>query len=353
MKTLQVCPRYYPDIGGVETRVQNMSEMLAREHDVTVFTTDSTGRLPKDEWINGVLVRRFKGYAPNNAYYVSLAMLRELRRAEFDVVHGHNYHALPLYLCRYARRRRFVVTPSYHGLGHTPFRNLVFNVYRRLGARIFRDADKIIALSCHERELLLKDFQIDEAKIEMIPNGLDLEEFQSLTREGKERTRGTILCVGRLEEYKGIQHVIRTLPLLDSDFRLQIVGKGSYKDELVKLVDTLALDTRVEFFQDLPRTELLEKYAAAGVFVSLSQAEAFGNAVAEALAAKTPCIVATTAALKEWVDNENCLGIDYPVDINKLAQLIEKATSIEVRVRKLWSWQEVARRTASVYEELL
>jgi len=350
MKILQVCPRYYPDIGGVETRVQSMSEMLAHDHDVTVFTTDCTGKLPRNEQINGVLVRRFKGYSPNNAYHVSLAMLRELRKSEFDIVHGHNYHALPLYFCRHTRRKGFVVTPSYHGHGHTPFRNLVFTAYNQMGARIFRDADKIIALSNYEKELLLRDFAIHEDKVQLIPNGLNLEEFEDLIKQGK---GGTILCVGRLEEYKGIQHVIKTLPLLSESFSLQIVGKGPYKKELVKLVNALALDTRVEFCQDLPRKQLLEKYAAASVFILLSQAEAFGNAVAEALASKTPCIVATISALKEWVDNKNCYGIDYPVDSNKLAELIVKAVAVEVKGIKLWSWEEVARQTAKIYEELI
>lgn len=79
MKILQVCPKYFPSIGGVEQHVRNISERLAREYEVTVFATDPSGELPKEETINGVLVRRFKSFSPSGAYHVSFEMLREFR----------------------------------------------------------------------------------------------------------------------------------------------------------------------------------------------------------------------------------------------------------------------------------
>jgi len=46
MKILQVSPGYFPAVGGVEEHVRNISERLAREHEVTVFATDPSGKLP-------------------------------------------------------------------------------------------------------------------------------------------------------------------------------------------------------------------------------------------------------------------------------------------------------------------
>ena len=347
MKVLQVCQRYYPGIGGVETHVQNISEILSRKYDVTVFTGDPSGRLPREEKINDVLVKRFKSFSPSDAYHISFEMARELKKAEFDIVHGHNYHALPLYFSRYARSKKYIVPPRYHGHGHTSLRKFLIKLYKTFGKKIFEEADNIIALSNYEKELLLRDFAIDESKIQLIPNGLNIREFEDLSREGKEKT---ILCVGRLEEYKGMQYVIQTLPLLDKNLCLKIVGKGPYKHSLVKLVDRLRLGNRIKFYQNLPRKELLRMYAKAGVFVLLSRGEAFGNAVAEALASKTPCIVATASALLEWIDNKNCFGIGYPINNAELAELITKVVGKEVGDVKLWSWDEVAREIAGLYE---
>jgi len=71
MKILFVTPRYYPHIGGVETHVQSIAERLVkRGYDVEVYATDPKGILPVIEVINGIKVRRFRSFAPNNAYYL-------------------------------------------------------------------------------------------------------------------------------------------------------------------------------------------------------------------------------------------------------------------------------------------
>jgi len=348
MRILQVCPGYFPAIGGVEQHVRNISERLARGHQVTVFATDPSGKLPKEEEISGVLVRRFKSFSPNNAYHISLQMLRELRRSEFDIVHGHSYHALPLFFSRYAKRSKFIVTAHYHGHGHTLVRDFLLKLYKPFGRKVFQEADKIIAVSKFEKSLLIEDFQIPEAKIEVIPNGIACHEFTSLKKEDKGYK--TILCTGRLEGYKGVQHVVQALPLLAESTCLQIVGQGPYKKRLIKLATELGVGNRIEFYQDLPREELLHRHANADLFIMPSKHEAFSIAVAEALAAKTPCIVANTSALKEWVDNENCFGIDYPIDIRKLAELIDKVMDKKVGEVRLWDWEEVVEELVKIYE---
>jgi len=219
MKIFQVCHKYLPTIGDVGKHLRNTSERPAREHEVTVFATDPSGELPTEEKINGVLVRRFKSFSPQNAYHVSFEMLRELRSSEFDIVHGHSYHAFPLFFSRYAKKRRFVATPYYHGHGHTPVRDSLIRLYKPFGKKIFWEADKVVALSNHEKDLLIKSFKIDGDKIVVIPSGINLAEFKDL--EEVRKRHKTILCVGRLEEYKGLQYVIQAVPLLDAGTRLE------------------------------------------------------------------------------------------------------------------------------------
>lgn len=347
MRILQVCPKYYPAIGGGEVYIKNISERLAKQHEVSVFTGDSSGKLPREEKINGVLVRRFKSFSPGDSYHLSLAMARELKKSEFDIVHGHNYHALPLYFSRNAKSKRFIVNPYYRRIGSSPIRDLLIKLYNQFGKAIFERADKIIVLSEYEKHLVLNDFNINDEKISVIPNGVDLAGFDNLG--GILRNSKEILCVSRLEEYKGVQHIIKALPFLSEDYLLEIVGKGPYKAELLALIDKLQLNNRVKFYQDLSRQELHKMYAGAGVFVSLSQHEAHCIAVTEALAAKTPCIVANTSAVSEWIINKNYFGVDYPVDNVKLAELITKVIGTEVGDIKLLDWDDVATETLKIY----
>jgi glycosyltransferase involved in cell wall biosynthesis len=241
-----------------------------------------------------------------------------------------------------------VFTPHYHGTGHTFIRALLHKPYKFLGKTIFEKADKIVCVSNYEKSLIANRFKVDEEKIVVIPNGVNLEEFRVLKRTKKKNYK-TILCVGRLEKYKGIQYLIEVLPLLENDVVLEVVGKGPYKENLVKLAKKLNVTEHVKFFQELPRSKLLQKYADSDLFVLLSRYEAYGISVAEALASGIPCIVAKTSALQEWIDNRNCFGINYPVNIYELADLINKVMGRSVENIKLPDWYEVVKRLLEIY----
>ena len=74
----------------------------------------------------------------------------------------------------------------------------------------------------------------------------------------------------------------------------------------------------------------------------------FGVA-AEALAAKTTCIVANTSALRKWIDNENYFGIHYPGSSDKLVSLINEVVRTELGEVELWDWDEVVKQLETVY----
>lgn len=358
MKILQVCPRYSPYIGGVEEYVRNISERLAKKHEVTVFTTDPAGKLPDEEIINGVCVRRFKSWAPNGAYYFSRELKNCLSKSSnsYDVIHAHNYHAFPaLYAAQTKGRNKLIFNPHFHGRGHSLFRNFLHKPYKLLGKQIFRRADKIICVSEYEKSLVVKNFKTSKDKIVIIPNGINLDEFKGLKKESEKKCK-TILCVSRLEKYKGIQYLIQVLPLLEDNVILEIVGEGPYKKDLVKLAKKLNVEDRVKFFSNLPRNVLLQKYANADVFALLSKHEAFGISVGEALCAGTPCIVSNTSALTEWVDNRNCFGVNYPIKLNTLANLIRSLMGKDVKsilnLTKLLNWDDVVEKLDDLYQSL-
>ncbi len=355
MRIAQVCPRFYPHIGGVETHVYEIARRLVKDFEVEVLTTDPTGRLPEFEEIDGITVRRFKSFAPQEAYYFSLDLYKYLKRNEkYDIIHAHNYHAFPAFFAHLSRRNNFVFTPHYHAHGHTFFRNLLHKPYKLIGKRMFEKTDAVICVSNYEKELILKNFNVDVSKIHVIPNGINLEEFKIAKRIKREKDRSfkKILYVGRIEKYKGLDYVVKALKHLDNSI-LEVVGKGSYKQKIIKLARDLGVLNRVRFYQDLSREELIKKYAEADILVLLSRYEAFGIVVAEALASKTPCIVANESALKEWIDNKNVFGIDYPVDIQKLAKQIEEVSNVEVKDVKLLTWDNVVERLLEVYFRLI
>jgi glycosyltransferase involved in cell wall biosynthesis len=75
--------------------------------------------------------------------------------------------------------------------------------------------------------------------------------------------------------------------------------------------------------------------------------------VAEALCSGVPCIVANASALREWVDGRNCFGVDYPINLQELKNLIEDVIGRKVETPNLLDWDEVTDRVCNVYEDVL
>lgn len=367
MKIAQVCPRYSPDIGGVETDVKEISERLVlKGHEVEVITTDPSGKLKKEDIINGVKVTRFKSFAPGNAYFFAPQIYIYLKNRNYDIIHAHSYHALPaLFAALSERKKKFVFSPYYHRGGHTPFRNLLHRPYKFFGKMIFSRADTVICISEYEKKLVESDFNVIGKTIK-IPNGINLSEFENLKchknekkkdeKKGNKKKEKTLLYVGRLEEYKGVQYIIQSLPELQ-DFRLKIVGKGPYEKELHNIAEKLGMEERIEWLKDLSRKELLECYAEADVFLMLSSHESYGITVAEALAAGTLCVVAKGSALEEFVDGIRCFGVDEPNKkeniINLVNQLKDLKYNREFRIGNLavYDWNQVTEEIEKVYKK--
>ncbi|NHN58915.1 MULTISPECIES: glycosyltransferase family 4 protein [Halorussus] len=346
MNILQVAPRYPPHTGGVETHVAEISRRLvARGHDVTVFTADAADGLPRRETRDGVRVRRFPGFAPGGAFHVAPGIAPAVRRTDPDVVHAHNYHSLPAFFAalgvtetfgfrRGADDVRFVVTPHYHGGSASDLRDRLLSLYRPLGGWALRRADDLVAVSEWEREQLRADFGVDAT---VIPNGLDVERFADAMPE--ERERPYLLCVGRLEAYKGVQHAIRALPELP-EYDLVVAGSGDYRSELERVAREVGVSERVEFLGYVDDERLPGLYAGAAAYLLLSEFEAYGMTVAEALASGTPCVVRTGSALDDWTSTSGVIDI-HEVDAMTVAEAVIKVRNTDTDDTQIAEWPAI------------
>ncbi|WP_181686630.1 glycosyltransferase family 4 protein [Halorhabdus salina] len=296
MKVLFVTHRYPPRTGGVETHVQELATRLVdRGHEVTVFSADAGSDIPSNHTVNGVRVRRFRSLSPGGAFYAAPQMTHAIRQAEADVIHAHNYHAFPLFFVALGvADERFVVTTHYHGQSASGFRDVLLSCYRPFGRWALRQADDVIAVSEWEQRQLWSDFGVDAT---VIPNGVDVERFANADPE--QRDHPYLLCVGRLEEYKGVQHVIRALSELP-EYDLVIAGSGPYREELERIALDESVADRVDFLGYVDDKRLPGLYTGAEAYVTMSEFEAYGMTVAEALASGTCCVVRQSGALTDW-----------------------------------------------------
>jgi len=344
MRILFVTHRYPPHTGGVETHVQEIATRLVdRGHDVTVFSADAGDDVPSKHTDNGVRVRRFRSLSPSGAFYFAPQIALAVRRADADVVHAHNYHAFPLFFAALGvGDERFVATTHYHGESASGFRDTLLTFYRAFGEWAVRQADGVIAVSEWEQARLREDFGVDAT---VIPNGVDVERFANA--EPEERDQRYLLCVGRLESYKGVQHVIRAMSELP-EYDLVITGSGPYRDELERVAREEGVGDCVDFLGYIDDERLPELYAGADVYVTMSEFEAYGMTVAEALAAGTPCVVREKGALQDWSNKDGVYGIktrsnqEFSIALRRAVSHVRPSASIP-------TWDEVVEQVVQVY----
>lgn len=350
MKIAQVCHRYYPNRGGVENHVKEISERLAAKHDVEVICADGS----KEEKINGVRVRRFKAIAPNNAYFFAPQIFSYLKKSDFDVIHAHNYHAFPALLASLAKgNKKFVFTPHYHGVGSTALRDLLNKPYKLIGSGIFRRTDKIICVSNYEKEIVKRDFGISEEDIVVIPNGIDMQEIKKA--KPFKFDGALILYIGRLEKYKNIHFVIEAMRYLPKDFYFYIGGEGRYERNLKNLIYKLDLEGRVRFLGYISDEEKYGWMKTCSLFVNLSSVEAFGMTVLEALAAGKPVIVNDKGGLKELAEKfDGVLPVCVErLSAGRLASIIKGAVGRAVSADvSEYDWERVVDKIEEIYETL-
>ncbi len=307
MRIAQVSPRYYPDIGGVEKHVQEISERLVkRGFEIEVVCTDPLGKLPEHEIINGVIITRFRSFAPGDAYYFAPQIYFYLKRADFDLIHAHNYHTLTsLFAALSKKNRKFIFTPHTFGFSKSFPRNIFHKIYKPLGAFIFNSADKVVSISRVEEEWLKKNFAIPESKLNYIPLPIDIE-YSKVEKKGKDDVK--IVFVGRLSREKNVDVLISAFNLVKlshPECKLYIIGDGPLRGYLEGL--SAHIDN-IYFLGRQNHSDVMKFLDETDIFVLPSQFEVSPISVMEAMAKSIP-VVATPVGELPYVleDGKTCL----------------------------------------------
>jgi glycosyltransferase involved in cell wall biosynthesis len=346
LRVLLVAARYFPYMGGVETHVYEVGRRLARVSvEVTILTTDVSGRLPAVEEVDGMQIRRVRAWPANKDYYFAPGIYRVITRGRWDLVHCQGYHNLVPPLAMLAAWRAnipFVLT--FHSGGDVSrlrkaLRGLQWTMLRPLLSR----ARKLIAVSEFEAGFFRERLRLPAERFVVIPNGAHLPHtFEPAVTAADQADDGPlIVSIGRLERYKGHQRVVAALPKLLElipDARVRIVGVGPYETTLQKMARRLGVAERVEI-QAVPpgdRGGMAALIARADLVTLLSEYESQGLAVMEALTLGRPVLVAGNSALQELADR----GLARMIPLESTPE--ELATVVASQLRQPFVPQNVA-----------
>jgi glycosyltransferase involved in cell wall biosynthesis len=275
-----------------------------------------------------------------------------------DVVHVHDWFGT-IGAAALARRMGAPLVMTVHsteldrslGHPHTP-------IYEREWIGV-HTADRVIAVSRHLADQLVRDYGVDADKIRVVYNAVR----DAKRHPASDRTGDIVLFLGRLTAMKAPAVFVRAAARIASSFpdiTFAIAGEGPEYEPLVRLAVSLGIGDRVLFLgkvTDEERTALLRD---AAVFVLPSVTEPFGIAALEAMAAGVPTIVSKTSGVTEVVSS--LFQVDFwDVDefASRMAELLEYSplrTEMGDRGREeatLEGWPERARQTVAVYREAI
>ena len=234
-----------------------------------------------------------------------------------------------------------------------------------------RNANRIIAVSEHTKNDLLKFSDIQDEIVTVVYPGIDptFRPFERVTSakyfiNKRQLPKRFILFVGTIEPRKGLDTLVTSFNKIASQtsYDMVICGKkGWYVEALEKQIYHLGLDQRIHFTGYIPDNELPLLYNLATLFVFPSRYEGFGLPPLEAMACGLPVICSNAASLPEVVGDASVLI--QPDDPEMLAQtimtLLEDKTlqnslrSKGFRRASQFTWVKSARQILEIYEKVL
>jgi len=361
LRVLQVCPRFPPDLGGVETHVAEVCRRLAAADDLElgVLATDRTGRLPgRDVTPEGVPVRRVRAYPRTRDFYVAPGLGRTLRSGRWDLVHVQGIHtAVPPVAMAAARAAGIPYVVTFHTGGHTSgLRNQLRGVQWKALTPMLRHARRLIAVGRYEQRLFERTTGLDATRFTVIRNGGGLPPLPT----GVERVPGRILSCGRLEWYKGHHRAVEALAVLRRSMpeaHLRILGAGPIEGDLRALAARLGVADAVTitFVPPEDRADMARELAGAAVLLALSDYEAHPVAVMEALALGLPVVGADVAGIGDLVEDGAVRGVPVGASAGTVARTVADVLTQPgpASPPDLPTWEQAAERLHGLYRDVL
>ncbi len=250
-------------------------------------------------------------------------------------------------------------------------------------------ADAVIAVSKGTKADIERLFDVEPARVPVIYNGIDLDEYHkvestgALQRYGIDPKKPYLLFVGRIARQKGIIHLVRAIQYMDPGFQIVLCAGAPDTPEIaaeMKKATDQAKSKRPDIIwieEMVDKRTVIEIYSHAAVFCCPSIYEPFGIINLEAMACETAVVASAVGGIKEVVvDGETGFLVpleqmtespfeplqsekfsrDLAARINQLMANPELRGKFgkagRKRAEEKFSWSAIARETKTLYESL-
>lgn len=341
--------RNFSYYGGAEKYLAMLISSLKKQHhEIHIFSNN---------WIDdpGVIFHKVN-ILPFGSFIRAYSFNRNLNinLNEFDCVlsferttNQHIYRAGEGCHCRWLELRR-IIEPFYKKIS---FKINPFHLYYlKLEKQIFEKTPIIIANSNMVKNEIIQYYKIHPERIIVVYNGVDLNRFSMENKKKLKQIRKELnlpenakllLFIGTGFKRKGLDTLIKALPLINENVRVLIIGKGD-KEKYIKMAKKLKIDDRVLFFS--PQKEIEKFYAVADLFVLPTLYDPFSNATLEAMASGLPVITTKNNGVGELIEETQEGYV-----LKDLLNPEELAYKINLTLKNLESMSALARKKAEQF----
>ncbi len=370
--------RFAPHSGGAVIVATEIANNLAKQgHEVTVLTPDlpQSGQRYQPKMNSKVKVIRVETPSKTNLKVAARRcksnlekMGKELGKKEkFDFVLTifHPFHLVPNAAISCAKTLEI---PSIIKVDDAVYekssglKSLQRKIEKMISTRSLSKASKVLVSNLPSKEIMKSYYKIDEEKISIVPNGVDLSFFKT-----KNRDPNKIVFSGVMYHHRGLEVLLDAATRIVKEIpktKLVLLGDGPEMKKLKETVKQKNLDSNVEFKGWIDRKDIPEHLSNASIGIGpLKKTAVTENAlpikVLEYMASSLP-IIAKTGTLPEDVlkDNENGWFVENSSElyekIIKLEQnpeLVEKMGKNSLSMVQKFSWEIIVKSIIDIYEQ--
>ncbi len=391
---------YPPNVyGGAGVHVEYLSRELARKIEVEVHCWGTQLADQGNLHVRGdepwaLIGQRTEAKFKTALETLTLNIAQMTSIAQIDIVHTHTWYvSMAGFLAKKLYNIPFVLTT--HSL--EPLRawkaeqlGSGYAMSSWMERTAILDADAVIAVSQGTKADILRAYpEVDPARVHVIYNGIDLDEYQqttntdALVKYGVNPEQPYVLFVGRITRQKGVTHLVEAIQYLPPGTQVVLCAGAPDTPEIAtemreKVEAARQLNPNVVWIEKMvTKPEAIELYSNASVFCCPSVYEPFGIINLEAMACRAPVVASATGGILEVVvDGETGYLVpfeqdpvtSFPLHPETFARdLAEKISALLAdpakakqfgeagrgRVEETFAWSAIAEQTIQLYHQLL
>jgi glycosyltransferase involved in cell wall biosynthesis len=292
--------------------------------------------------------------------YAAASIAMELA-GSYDIIHVHDWMTYPAGVLAKQMTGKPLIAHA-HSLEYDRSGDNLNGQVAHIEWEGLSNADKVVAVSHYTKNLIVKHYNIDENKIEVVHNAVTRASFAKQFKVPELcRDEKLVLFLGRITFQKGPEYFVEAARLVLNKLpntRFVMGGSGDMLLNIVRRVGQLRMGDHFHFTGFMNRQEIERIYAMSDLYCMPSVSEPFGITPLEAMTSDVPVLISRQSGVSEvlhgalkvdfWdvkeMANKICAILSYPV----LAAEVVKRCQEDLKNIK---WENAAQHLNDIYSQ--